>query len=106
MRRYGFHGLSHSYGAGRAAEMIDRQDLRIVIAHLGNGASVSAVRHGVCVGSSVGVTPLESFMMGGRNGAGDPGLLVYLLWAKKQGVKPRENALEYESRLRRASCVS
>src|SRR5512132_1652963 len=58
MRRYGFHGLSHSYCAGRTAGMIDRQDLRIVIAHLGNGASVSAVRHGVCVDTSMGFTPL------------------------------------------------
>ena len=58
MRRYGFHGLSHSYCAGRAAEMIGRRDLRLVIAHLGNGASVSAVCNGICVDTSMGFTPL------------------------------------------------
>src|SRR4030095_16063501 len=79
MRRYGFHGLSHSYCAGRAAEMIDRRDLRIVIAHLGNGASVSAVRAGVCVDTSMGFTPLEGLMMGTRSGTVDPGMLIYML---------------------------
>ena len=79
IRRYGFHGLSHSYCAGRAAEMIGRRDLRLVIAHLGNGASVSAVRNGLCVDTSMGFTPLEGLMMGTRSGTVDPGMLVYLL---------------------------
>ena len=58
IRRYGFHGLSHSYCAGQAGKMIGRRDLRLVIAHLGNGASVSAVRDGVCVDTSMGFTPI------------------------------------------------
>src|SRR5436309_11664460 len=99
MRRYGFHGLSHSYCAGRAAEMIDRQDLRIVIAHLGNGASVSAVRHGVCVDTSMGFTPLEGLMMGTRSGSIDPGILIYLLRQKGLDADQLDHALNYDSGL-------
>ena len=106
MRRYGFHGLSHSYCAGRAAEMTDRQDLRIVIAHLGNGASVSAVRHGVCVDTSMGFTPLEGLMMGTRSGSVDPGMLVHLLRHKKLDVNTLDKALNYESGLLGVSGIS
>src|SRR5262249_8389923 len=62
VRRYGFHGLSHSYCADQAAEMIGRRDLRLIIAHLGNSASVSAVCNGICVDTSMGFTPLEGLM--------------------------------------------
>jgi acetate kinase len=79
LRRYGFHGLSHSYCATRAAEMLRGRDLRIVIAHLGNGASLSAVRNGVCMDTSMGFTPLEGIMTGTRSGSVDPGMLIYLL---------------------------
>jgi acetate kinase len=106
MRRYGFHGLSHSYCAGRAAEMIDRRDLRIVIAHLGNGASVSAVRGGVCVDTSMGFTPLEGLMMGTRSGTVDPGMLVHLLRHKKLNVNALDKALNYESGLLGVSGIS
>ena len=101
MRRYGFYGLSHSYCAGRAAEMIDRPDLRIVIAHLGNGASVSAVRNGVCVDTSMGFTPLEGLMMGTRSGTVDPGMLVHLLRQRKLDV----NALDKLSTMNRVCLV-
>jgi acetate kinase len=106
IRRYGFHGLSHSYCAGRAVEMIDRRDLRIVIAHLGNGASVSAVRGGVCVDTSMGFTPLEGLMMGTRSGTVDPGMLIYLLRHKKLDVNGLDNALNYQSGLLGVSGIS
>src|SRR6266403_4919920 len=106
LRRYGFHGLSHSYCAGRAAQMIDRQDLRTVNAHLGNGASVSAVRHGVCVDTSMGFTPLEGLMMGTRSGSVDPGMLVHLLRHKKLDVNTLDKALNYESGLLGVSGIS
>jgi acetate kinase len=99
MRRYGFHGLSHSYCAGRAAEMIGRRDLRLIIAHLGNGASVSAVRNGICVDTSMGFTPLEGLMMGTRSGTVDPGMLVYLLRHKGLDVNELDHALNYQSGL-------
>src|SRR6266481_5215768 len=106
MRRYGFHGLSHSYCAGRAAEMIGRRDSRLIIAHLGNGASVSAVRDGVCVDTSMSFTPLEGLMMGTRSGTVDPGLLVYLLRHKRLDVDELDHALNYESGLLGVSGVS
>src|SRR6266513_2601184 len=106
MRRYGFHGLSHSYCASRAAEMIDRRDLRIVIAHLGNGASVSAVCNDICVDTSMGFTPLEGLMMGTRSGTVDPGMLVYLLRHKGLDVNELDQALNYQSGLLGLSGVS
>ena len=106
MRRYGFHGLSHSYCAGRAAEMIGRRDLRLIIAHLGNGASVSAVCNGICVDTSMGFTPLEGLMMGTRSGTVDPGMLVYLLRHKRLDANELDHALNYESGLLGVSGVS
>jgi acetate kinase len=106
MRRYGFHGLSHAYCAGRAAEMIGRRDLRLIIAHLGNGASVSAVHNGICVDTSMGFTPLEGLMMGTRSGTVDPGILVYLLRQKRLAINELDHALNYESGLLGVSGVS
>src|SRR4029434_3043198 len=106
MRRYGFHGLSYSYCAGRAAEMIGRRDLRLIIAHLGNGASVSAVCNGICVDTSMGFTPLEGLMMGTRSGTVDPGMLVYLLRHKGLNADELDHALNYESGLLGVSGVS
>jgi acetate kinase len=106
MRRYGFHGLSHAYCASRAAEMVGRQDLRLIIAHLGNGASVSAVCNGVCVDTSMGFTPLEGLMMGTRSGTVDPGMLVYLLRQKGLDINELDHALNYESGLLGVSGVS
>jgi acetate kinase len=99
IRRYGFHGLSHSYCAGRATKIIGRKGLRLVIAHLGNGASVSAVRDGVCVDTSMGFTPLEGLMMATRSGTVDPGILIYLLRHKGLDAEEVDNALNYQSGL-------
>ena len=99
IRRYGFHGLSHSYCASQAAKMIGRRDSRLVIAHLGNGASASAVRDGVCVDTSMGFTPMEGLMMGTRSGSVDPGILIYLLRQKGLNVTALDKALNYESGL-------
>ena len=105
LRRYGFHGLSHSYCASRAAEMLRRQDLRIVIAHLGNGASLSAVRNGVCMDTSMGFTPLEGIMMGTRSGTVDPGMLIYLL-RNGLSVDDLDRGLNYQSGLLGVSGIS
>jgi len=106
IRRYGFHGLSHSYCASRAAEMVGREDLRLVIAHLGNGASMSAVRGGICVDTSMGFTPLEGLMMGTRSGTIDPGIPLYLLRHKGLDVNELDHALNYQSGLLGVSGVS
>ncbi len=99
LRRYGFHGLSHAYCAERAATMLRRSDLRLIIAHLGNGASVSAVRGGVCVDTSMGFTPLDGLMMGTRSGSVDPGLLLHLLRRRVLDVEQLDHSLNHESGL-------
>ena len=99
LRRFGFHGLSHQYCSARAAEMLGRTDLRLVVAHLGNGASVSAVRGGTCVDTSMGFTPMEGLMMGTRSGSVDPGLLIYLMREKGFDAERLDRALNHESGL-------
>src|SRR6266481_3239279 len=99
IRRYGFHGLSHSYCTGQAAKIVGRRGLRLVIAHLGNGASVAAVRDGVCVDTSMGFTPLEGLMMATRSGNVDPGMLIYLLRRKGLSAEQLDYALNHESGL-------
>ena len=81
IRRYGFHGLSHSYASRRAAELLGRaaSELRIVTCHLGAGASLAAVRDGRSVDTTMGFTPLEGLVMATRSGSVDPGLLLWLL---------------------------
>ena len=106
MRRFGFHGLSHQYCAARAAEMLGRTELRVIVAHLGNGASVSAVRGGVCVDTSMGFTPMEGLMMGTRSGSVDPGLLIYLMREKGFDADRLDRALNHESGLLGVSGVS
>jgi acetate kinase len=106
IRRYGFHGLSHSYCTDQAAKMIGRPGLRLVIAHLGNGASVSAVCDGICVDTSMGFTPLEGLMMATRSGTIDPGLLIYLLRYKGLDAEKLDRALNYESGLLGISGIS
>ena len=106
LRRYGFHGLSHAWAAGRAAAMLGRPRLRLVIAHLGAGASVSAVRDGTCVDTSMGFTPLEGLMMGSRSGSVDPGLLLHLLRDRGVDAAGLDRALNEESGLLGVSGVS
>ena len=79
IRRFGFHGISHDYCARRAAELAGgRKNLNLVVCHLGNGCSSSAVRDGKAIATTMGFTPLEGLMMGTRAGAIDPGLLIYV----------------------------
>ncbi len=99
IRRYGFHGLSHSYCTSQAAKMLGRPSLRLAIAHLGNGASLSAVRDGICIDTSMGFTPMEGLMMATRSGTIDPGILIYLLRHKGLDVNALDKALNYESGL-------
>ncbi|MBO4337660.1 MAG: acetate kinase [Lachnospiraceae bacterium] len=85
VRRYGFHGTSHDYVSERIARILgyDREDLKIIVCHLGNGASVSAVMNGKCVDTSMGLTPLEGLIMGTRSGDIDPAVISFL--AAKEG---------------------
>ena len=80
IRRYGFHGTSHKYVAQRAADIMNcnLDDLKIITCHLGNGASVSAIKRGVCIDTSMGFTPLEGLVMGTRCGDIDPAIVTYI----------------------------
>ncbi len=90
VRRYGFHGTSHRFVSARCAEVMgkDIKDLKIVTCHLGNGSSITAVKGGKCVDTSMGLTPLDGFIMGTRCGAVDPSVITYL--QQKEGWTPAE----------------
>ena len=81
IRKYGFHGTSHRYVSRKAAEFLGRpiEDLKLIVCHLGNGASISAVDGGVAVETSMGLTPLQGLVMGTRSGDVDPGLHTFLV---------------------------
>lgn len=86
VRRYGFHGTSHDFVSARAAEILgkSRDELKIVVCHLGNGASISAVDHGKSVDTSMGLTPLEGLIMGTRSGDLDPAIISFI--AEKENL--------------------
>ena len=90
VRRYGFHGTSHDFVSKRAAEILgkDRKDLKIIVCHLGNGASVSAVKNGESVDTSMGLTPLEGLMMGTRSGDIDPAIISFI--CEKENISAEE----------------
>ena len=90
VRRYGFHGTSHDFVSNRAAEILGkkREDLNIVVCHLGNGASVSAVKEGKSVDTSMGLTPLEGLIMGTRSGDMDPAIITYL--SEKENISAKD----------------
>ncbi|MDY2699462.1 MAG: acetate kinase [Suilimivivens sp.] len=99
VRRYGFHGTSHSYVSHRAAELLGQnyEDLKIIVCHLGNGASVSAVKHGKCVDTSMGLTPLEGLIMGTRCGDIDPAIIEFLCNKEGKDVHQILTVLNKES---------
>jgi acetate kinase len=101
IRRFGFHGTSHAYCTHRAEEMLDRDPaaLRLVICHLGQGASATAVQGGVAVTNTMGFTPLEGFMMGTRSGTVDPGILLYVQREKGLSVDQLDEILHKKSGL-------
>ena len=86
VRRYGFHGTSHSFVSKRLVEYLgmDLNNSKVIVAHLGNGASVSAVVNGKCVDTSMGLTPLEGLVMGTRSGDIDPAIMEFI--AKKENL--------------------
>ena len=90
IRRYGFHGTSHDFVSNRVAEILGkkREDLKIIVCHLGNGASVSAVKNGQCVDTSMGLTPLEGLIMGTRSGDLDPAIISFI--SQKENLSAEE----------------
>jgi len=90
VRRYGFHGTSHRYVSARCIALLGgkAEGTKIITCHLGNGSSITAVKDGLSVDTSMGFTPLDGFIMGTRTGAVDPSVVTYLM--EKENVSPRE----------------
>jgi acetate kinase len=100
LRRYGFHGTSHRYVSQRLLARLGRQaPTRVITCHLGNGASVCAVRDGRSIDTSMGLTPLEGLIMGTRSGDVDPGLVLHLLSAEKMTPQQVDDLLNHRSGL-------
>lgn len=108
IRRYGFHGTSHKYVAQRAAEMMHEHmsDLRIVTCHLGNGASVTAVKNGKSIDTSMGFTPLEGLVMGTRSGEIDPAIIPFLMTKEHMSIAEVDDYLNKKSGVLGISGVS
>lgn len=90
VRRYGFHGTSHRYVSARCAQLMGRDiaETKMITCHLGNGSSITAVDGGKCIDTSMGLTPLDGFMMGTRTGTLDPSVVTFIM--EKEHLTPRE----------------
>ncbi len=99
VRRYGFHGTSHSYVSKRTAEILGKnyEDMKIIVCHLGNGASISAVKNGKCVDTSMGLTPLEGLIMGTRSGDIDPAIIEYIAHKENKTIDEMMTVLNKKS---------
>lgn len=108
IRRYGFHGTSHRYIALKAAEMLGKklEDTSIISCHLGNGASISAIRNGKCYDTSMGITPLEGLMMGTRCGIIDPALVIIMAEKENLSLEEVDDILNKKSGLLGVSGIS
>jgi acetate kinase len=108
IRRYGFHGISHQYCANRTAGLMgkDLASLRLITCHLGNGASLAAIRDGHSVDTTMGFTPLEGLMMGTRSGTIDPGILIHWLRQADYDAQKLDEVLNKASGLKGISGVS
>lgn len=108
IHRYGFHGISHKFCSKRAAQIVGKplKELKLVVCHLGNGCSMTAIKNGVSVDTTMGFTPLEGLMMGTRSGSLDPAILIYLM--REHGLTPDELnlMLNKESGLKGVSGIS
>ena len=109
VRRYGFHGLSHAYCAGRARELLareDRRSSRLVICHLGHGCSATAVLDGRSVDTTMGFTPLDGLMMATRSGSVDPGIVTHVQLRHGFEARAVDDALNHDSGLLGVSGLS
>src|SRR5262249_44764157 len=108
IRRFGFHGLSHAYCTGRAAEMVGRPaaELRLVICHLGHGCSAAAGLGGRSVDTTMGLTPLDGLMMATRSGSVDPGIVLHVQQCHGLTAQDVEDELNRESGLLGVSGIS
>ena len=106
IRRYGFHGTSHRYVAGKAMEMLGNKNAKIITCHLGNGSSITATVNGKAIDTSMGFTPQDGVPMGTRSGAIDPTVVTYIQKAKGLTAEQADNILNKQSGLLGISGVS
>ena len=108
VRRYGFHGTSHSFVSKRAVEFLglDKDNSKVIVCHLGNGSSISAVQNGKCVDTTMGLTPLEGVVMGTRSGSIDPAIVEYIAKKENLDIAGVMNVLNKKSGLQGMSGVS
>ena len=101
VRRYGFHGMSHQFIAGEAAKVMGKkpEELKLIICHVGNGASVSAVKYGKCFDTSMGLTPLEGLVMGTRSGDFDPAVAEHVMNKTGMSIAEFTNVVNKKSGL-------
>ena len=99
IRRYGFHGTSHSFVSKRVAELLEKpyEELKTIVCHLGNGASICAVDKGRSVDTSMGLTPLEGLIMGTRSGSIDPAIIEFIADKENESLKEVMNILNKKS---------
>ncbi len=108
VRKYGFHGTSHKYISQRCAEYMheDITKLKLITCHIGNGASITAVKNGKCVDTSMGFTPLDGFMMGTRSGGVDPSVVTYIEQKLNMSPEEMDEILNKESGVKAISGIS
>lgn len=108
IRRYGFHGTSHQYCANRAAQILGKpiESLKIISCHLGNGCSLTAIKEGKSINTTMGFTPLEGLMMGTRSGSFDPAILIYIMRERLYDIDQLNHLLNKESGLKGISGIS
>jgi acetate kinase len=106
VRRFGFHGINYQYVTRRAGQMLGGTPRRLIAFHLGNGASLAAIRDGKSIDTTMGFTPLEGLMMGTRSGSIDPGILIYLLRHRSYAAEDLDRLLNRESGLKGVSGLS
>lgn len=106
IRKYGFHGTSHRYVSEKMADLMGRKELKLITCHIGNGSSITAIKNGKVIDSTMGLTPLGGFMMGTRSGNLDPSIVTFI--AEKEHLTPQEmsDILNKESGLLGVSGVS
>ena len=99
VRKYGFHGTSHKYITTVMKEKLKKDDVNLIICHIGSGASISAIKEGKCFDTTMGITPLDGLMMGTRSGSIDPSILEYVCKESGESIADVTNALNKKSGL-------
>ena len=106
VRRYGFHGTSHKYVYGEFCKVTNKPNANVIVCHLGNGASVTAVKNGESIDTSMGLTPLEGLVMGTRCGDMDPAVITFMMGKENLSTKEIDNIINKKSGLLGVSGVS